>query len=497
MKKKFKYLICGFLLLASYFCMGQNATIDSLQNVVKTSNQDSTKVKALLNLFQLYEFTDIDKATQCINEGLSLAQKCDFKKGLSKAYLLSGYFAEDKAHYNEALKYYKTSLEMNRAIGNKRGMADSYINIGNVYTHQGNYAEVLKNYLAGLKIYESIDLKTGIAASYDNIGSIYATQGNYDEALKNHNKSLKIFEALNDQWSIAYVYNNIGIIYYKQSKYEEALKNHFASLKIKKELDDKSGMANSYNCIGAVYCEMGNYALALENHFASLKIEEKIDDKNDITASLLNIGIAFTKQKKYSEAEAFLSKTITISKQFGLKPSLRDSFKAFSRLDSAKGNFKGAYLNNKLFILYRDSLDNEEVRKKTVESQLTYDFEVKEAVAQAEYKKELENQALIANEKSLKQRLVLILVSCFLAIVVCFAGFIIRSLRITRKQKRLIETQKNIVEQQKYQVEYQKSIVEEHQKETIDSITYARRIQRSLLPTESYIEKNLIRLKGI
>jgi len=36
--------------------------------------------------------------------------------------------------------------------------------------------------------------------------------------------------------------------------------------------------------------------------------------------------------------------------------------------------------------------------------------------------------------------------------------------------------------------------VEEHQKEIIDSITYARRIQRSLLPTEKYIDKNLNRL---
>ena len=59
----------------------------------------------------------------------------------------------------------------------------------------------------------------------------------------------------------------------------------------------------------------------------------------------------------------------------------------------------------------------------------------------------------------------------------------------------LSTTQKRIIEVQKSQVEHQKLLVEEHQKEIIDSITYARRIQRSLLPSEKYIEKTMLRLK--
>ena len=91
--------------------------------------------------------------------------------------------------------------------------------------------------------------------------------------------------------------------------------------------------------------------------------------------------------------------------------------------------------------------------------------------------------------------MILLFVGCGLLLVIIFAGFIFRSLRITRKQKDTIEMQKSIVEQQKREVEQQKNLVEEHQREIIDSITYARRIQRSLLPTAKYIEKNINRLK--
>ena len=41
----------------------------------------------------------------------------------------------------------------------------------------------------------------------------------------------------------------------------------------------------------------------------------------------------------------------------------------------------------------------------------------------------------------------------------------------------------------------QKKLVEEKQKDILDSIHYAKRIQQSLLPTEKYIQHSLKRLK--
>jgi hypothetical protein len=78
-----------------------------------------------------------------------------------------------------------------------------------------------------------------------------------------------------------------------------------------------------------------------------------------------------------------------------------------------------------------------------------------------------------------------------LALVAIFAGFIFRALRITRKQKQIIEEQKLAVEHQKAEVETAKHIIEEKNKDIMDSIHYAKRIQISLLPTEKYIERKL------
>lgn len=66
-------------------------------------------------------------------------------------------------------------------------------------------------------------------------------------------------------------------------------------------------------------------------------------------------------------------------------------------------------------------------------------------------------------------------------LVLLFAAFILNRFQGTNKQKAIIE--------------HQKIIVENKQKETMDSIMYAQRIQQSILPSEKYIEKTFDRVK--
>ncbi|MGZ3901996.1 MAG: hypothetical protein ACXVDC_16840, partial [Bacteroidia bacterium] len=98
-----------------------------------------------------------------------------------------------------------------------------------------------------------------------------------------------------------------------------------------------------------------------------------------------------------------------------------------------------------------------------------YEFDKKEAVL----KKQQEKEHAVAEEKSCIQKIIIGSVIVGLLFVIIFAAYVYRSLKTTRGQKHVIE---------------------EKQKEILDSIRYAKRIQRSLLPRESYISKSLERL---
>ncbi|OFX32750.1 MAG: hypothetical protein A2X08_06805 [Bacteroidetes bacterium GWA2_32_17] len=511
------YFSLLFIITNSY-CFSQNTeksskqsrTIDSLLNILKTTKEDTIKVRTFNKLFLAYEFEDSKKAKGFVDMALILSKKINYKNGLADSYIYLGYYFEDICNYPEAIENYSASLKICEAMGDKFGIAISYNNIGNMYSNQGKYPEALKNYFASLKINEELKDQEGISNCYNNIGIIYRKQKNYSEALKNYLACLKIKKEMSDKKGIASLYNNIGLIYFYQNKYSEALNNYYISLRMSEELEDDNRIGNAYNNIGGVFYEQKKYNDALTNYFASLKIGENIHDKVSISSSLVNIGDVYTTLKKYNEAKDYLIKAKELSAEIGYIENLRITYYCLSTLDSSKADYKGAYENHKLYILYRDSLDNEETRKKTIQTQMTYEFEKKEAVAFAEHKKELENQKALAKEKSRKQNIVILFVVSGLLLVLIFAGYIFRSLRITKKQKKTIEEQKVEVDMKNLQlnqqneeirtqrdeieaqrdeittqrdlVTIQKEHIEEIHKEVTDSINYAKRIQEAVLP---------------
>jgi serine phosphatase RsbU (regulator of sigma subunit) len=82
----------------------------------------------------------------------------------------------------------------------------------------------------------------------------------------------------------------------------------------------------------------------------------------------------------------------------------------------------------------------------------------------------------------------------FILIIMVFlilVFFVIRSNYLRKQTNKTLLQQKEIIELQKTEVESQKHLVEEKQKEIIDSISYAKRLQEAILPPQAFIDKHL------
>jgi tetratricopeptide (TPR) repeat protein len=465
------------LFLSLTFCLchfishGQKSKIDSLQRVLRTAKEDTTKVNALNRLSrELYYKGNFDTAIIHAKNGKLLAQKLNFKKGIGASCNEMGNAYYGQGNYNKALENYFAALKIREEIGDKVGIAISNNNIGLVYVNQGNYPEALKKHFTSLKMREELGDRKGIAMSCNNIGIIYFAQGNYPEALKYHSISLKIKEEFGDKRGIAASYFNLGNVYSGQGNYDEALKNHFASLKIEEEMEDKKGIGMSYNNIGLTYTHQGNYFDALRNYFEALKIVEKIGDKEGIAYSCLLIGKAYTDKGEAKKGKEFQEKALTFSKEIGNKEMIKSTYLELVEADSTLASLPLNSLQNRLelamnalenykhYVVYKDSLINEETIKKLEREKNQYEFDKKETEAEAERQKK---EAVVKAERR-KQQIILWSVSGGLLLVILFAGFVFRSLRITKKQKQIIE-------EQKFQI--------------VESINYSKRIQDSLLPS--------------
>lgn len=466
---------------------------DSLRAQLKVSRQDTTRVKLLNDL--AWELCNInpDTAIALSTGALSIAQKEKWKPGIAKSEHRLGWFNYLKGDYEISQKHYQKALVVweelytspDKAVSRngKIGKAKTISNISNIYSDQANYPKALAYCFQALKIAEELHVKDLEANVLGNIGIIYDYQGNYIQALNYYSKALKIEQELGNKSGIARQLGNIGIVYEYQSDYLKAREYYFSAMKIAEELGDKSGIARQLGNIGNIYDYQGNYPKALDYYLRALKMKEELGDKSGIIIWLGNIGSLYLKAGMFKEAEVYLKKTLSLSEKINSLEDIKFSHQGLSKLYETTGRMDLALLHYKKFIVARDSINSEENQKKQVQLEMNYEFEKKEMAAKAEQDKK---NAIAAEEKQ-KQKIILFSVIGSLLLVIVFSGFLYNRFKITERQKQVIERQKQDVDKAYEQLH-------EKNKEVMDSIHYASRIQRALLTSEKYISKQLNKL---
>jgi len=431
------------LFLCHLIGLTQNKFIDSLQQELRKTANDTNKVKLLGDIsWEFMNNGNYDSALFYSNGELKLASSP----------LLNGWEWP-------------------------KGVALANNGLGVIYFNKGFYPIALQHYFTALRIQEKLGDKKGIASIYNGIGNIYGIQNQYDLALKNHTAALEMRKQMHNKRGMANSYGNIGNVYYNKGNYAEALRNYRECLGLMKETGNAQGIANAYGNLGLVYLAQKHYADALENQFASLKIHREIGDLQGEGITYINLAIIHTKLRNYKEAEQYAAKAVKISEELGDLESMKDAFHALSEICEMTSRPKEAFYHYRSFIVARDSLLNEENTKESMRLEMNYEFDKKEAAT----KLEQEKKEVVAAAEKRRQRIILLAISGFGILVLAFAVFAYRS--FLQKQKANLA------------ITRQKELIEEKQKAILDSIHYARRIQTALFTSEKYIARTLNKLK--
>ena len=442
MKKLILLIILNaFLLITNSFSFGQNRKIDSLLTLINTDKADTIKVNDLNHLS--HEF-----------------------------YLIS--------NYEQALNYAQEAKELALKLNFEKGLGILYNTIGDIYWYKGNFTLSADNYFNALKIFEKLNDEIRLADCNRNVGWVYFEQRNYEKALKYYTISLVINQKLNRKKNIAGNYSDLGILYWYKNNNTKALDYYFKALKIAEELGLKMGIATQLGNISQIYKQQNEFYKALDYLFKSLKIFEELDNKNCIAGDFCIIGSIYCKIGKFKEAEQYLKKAVSLENSIGALDALRITEANLYDLYDTTKQYKLALIHYKKSISLKDTIFSQENKKQLIRKEMNFEFDKKEAATKAEHDKEM----AVAEAEKKKQQIVIWSVIGGLFLVIVFASFVFRSLRITRKQKNIIELQKN-------EVDKQKEIVEKQKEKIVDSITYAQRIQQSILMEESEVQNYL------
>src|SRR6266542_6941223 len=184
-----------FLLTIQVVC-GQQKEIDSLKNIINKQRKDTTEMKAIMKIVDLY-YTQSQWDTQkvYIQRGLLLSKSLNYsirKDSSDVLWLIELAYMYRFSKPDSSIIFTKEALYLARQLNYDRGESLALITLGENFRLEGDFPQALEDLFNALRISRNIGDGEMEENSLDFIGIAYIELGEYRQGLNYLYKAKKI-----------------------------------------------------------------------------------------------------------------------------------------------------------------------------------------------------------------------------------------------------------------------------------------------------------------
>jgi serine phosphatase RsbU (regulator of sigma subunit) len=467
--------------LLTFAIRAQNKKLDSLKAVVNSQVADTSKGLALCEIGKLYLKENDTTSYFSIRAQLQRSlEKTKYARIGSTFYFLEANLEQNSRGNNaKALENLLRSNEYAEKIKDKRSIGIRLNRIAKLYMALGNYKDVPDVLYRSIKVNEEAGNLIGVSYAYFGLGELFRLQKNSQKALEAYYNGYAMATKTQDKAGLFASYTNLGVIYHTLKQYDSALYYYNRSLDFCKENNNELGLASTLDRISTTYLDKKENEKAIRILEQSLSIKLKYDDQKEIAVTYINLTEANYQLKRFKEASGHLDNAIIYSNKADIIELLEYCYKLQGVIYKDLGQNEKSAVSFMKYINLHDSLINIQTSRLASEYEGKFQNEKKQREIEILNK----DKALqLSDLKKQKQFIYFIVLVALLLIITVF--FIFRSLQKNKKANKIITEQKKLVDEKNH-------IIEEKQKEIIDSINYGKRIQQSLLANEAMLNSYL------
>jgi serine phosphatase RsbU (regulator of sigma subunit) len=458
--------------------------------LIKASPTDTFKLTVLSqmvenindeNIWPRYNRLLYSLATKSANTAKDSILITQYLKSKAVAINNYGYYVQNYTQSPEkAITFYKQAAEIQKKIADKRALVITNNNIANLLYNNGKILEALDLYRETLKIQEDLKNSPGLSALLNNIAETYLFICDTASAEIYLKRSLSSAIHGGNKTNIAQELQNIGVLANHRGQKKYALICIKKALALRQQTGDVNGACKSKLNLANI--------LIKEKEFRKVKLY--LDEVEPYVSKTDNLNIKYLFHACYGQylieindtknAEHHLEEALKYTRASN---SIQDESKVIVSLFKLYSIYKN---DPKELSLYRRNneiskiLNSSEIRRNAIRKNYEYEYSKKEQ----DYKIEQAIKDEKSKSEKRKQKFITYGISLILILTLIFSVFIFKAFKISKQKNVIISNQKQEVEKQKY-------FIEEKQKEIVDSINYAKRIQNTLLANEEIITKNL------
>jgi len=477
------------IIMRVYYALGDNYlykndfdnTFKCLFKSLEIANAISEKefqLEIYLLIAQGYQYKfNYDESINYCNKAIEFAAGLENNNMMEKIYFVRGNDYYIKGNIEKALKDYFKALEIAKIIKSMFMQSDILNAIGVAYKTKGEYQKSIEYYQQNFKVQEALGDSAAMGRTLNNIGNVYWSFGINKKAIEYYEKSMEIFQNLHLDNYVGFLLINIGIGYAKSKDNNKAIEYLRKSYAVFQKINLKKGMAQAQSEMGTIYSENGNFQMALKYQEEALAIFKAIGENMNTAMTLRYIAETYNKAGNLNTALNYFKMSLDLEKQTGLKKEMLDNYKDIAVIYSKLDNYRNAYLNFQQYSNLKDSTLGEDYLKQIQELEAKYDADKKEKEIQLQ-KSEISKKDLEAKRKNI----LLFGVGLIAIMILVFSFIIFKQYSEKKKANILLAEQNDEIKKQRDQIFQQK-------KEITDSIHYASRIQRAVLPSPKLLEE--------
>ncbi|MCA4896563.1 MAG: tetratricopeptide repeat-containing sensor histidine kinase [Cytophagales bacterium] len=435
-KRPFFFFI--FLVISVTALRGQSK-VDSLNSLLNSAKNDSTRVSILLQLSSEYQFIELAKSEELVDNALKIAEAENLLPSRAEAYKGKASLESIKGDYTSAIKYNDLALSIFFQLKDSVSIAKCYNNLGTDYFGLGKFDESYFYHTQSYRLANTTGEKLQMAISLHNLGAVFKELGQYGKAFDYLKLSHKLSLEQKDLEAPAYYYSEVGDIFMRKNLFDSALISLKRALVFCREVRLTINELEPIILINIArtYLHKNDRALALKYYDSASVLFKKSENVFVLAKTDLGRGLVLMTEKKYKEAQALMEKSAATAHRLNARTLEVECYQNLSLLFEEIGDFKKSLYYFKRHQSVEDSLFNQGMQARLFQDQIRFETSSKEEQITA-----LTKQEQLSKDQIRKQELV----QNILVVTTALCGVLLLS--VYRSGQRRIRINKLLLEHQ-------------------------------------------------
>jgi len=359
----------------------QKINMDSLVSVTDRMPNDTAKAMGYITISNKFRTENIQYplAEKYAKDGLLLAQKLGFTKGVFFANMALGYLYRDMGKRQEGIDFLKTAITAFE--GNKKMLADeslrvSHINaytaVSEMYLYITDFANAEKWAFKAMALSEKY--KSQMGQCWITLSMIFSRQKNLPQAKLYAEKALDYFRQQNATADVARVYAFLGSYAFAEQQLDKAIGYYNSSYQYYQSANSMYGMRIAMYNLSNIYLQKKDYSKADEWIAATKKITSENDIISNFHIHQLLFNIELEKEN-YPAAVNAAEKAIGYAGKEKNFDNLNAALTNLLKVRIAMRDTAQAYLISSKINALKDSIYNSSLAKSSSDITRRYEYE--------------------------------------------------------------------------------------------------------------------------